>query len=190
MGNEAEQTTESAQATDTGTPAVAQNTDNSQDGQQAPGPVPYERFKEVNDRLRALEAQQSKAASAADKAEMAKLAEEKRYQEIIDKLTPQADRAAALESVVTGLVKARVDKLQESHRELIPGGPPEEQLAWLAKAEASGLFGRLQAPDTHASSGTGAGGDALAVKADGMARRAGVLDVFGINAKPEDLDRY
>lgn len=53
---------------------------------QNPKTVPYERFKEVNDRLRALEEAATKVEAERKQQEEAKLVEQKKYQELSEKL--------------------------------------------------------------------------------------------------------
>jgi len=167
-------------STDTDQSAETENTDTGQDGGTGPSPVPYARFKEVNDKLNQLLKAQSKAESENEKAQMAKLAEEKRFQEIIDKLTPQADRATALEGVIASVLKTRLEAVPEDKRELIPDGPPEIQLGWVDKALAAGLFGKPLAPDTHAGAGSGSGADRLASGANEQAAGERVAKKYNI----------
>lgn len=182
-----EQTTTNGQADDTGTSAATENTDTRQDGQQEHGPVSYARFKEVNEKLRSLEAAQSKAAKEAEKLRQEELIEQQKWQQLAEELGPKAERAKALEKVVAELVKARTEALPEDKRPLIPDGLPEVQLAWLAKAEAAGMFGKVAGPKLHGGSGTGSGATGAAVKADVLAKRGAVLERYGIDAEPEDI---
>jgi hypothetical protein len=62
--------------------AQPQNGDTAQDS--APGPIPYERFKEVNDKLKALKAEQEKAAAAAAAAQRKQLEEQEKYKELYE----------------------------------------------------------------------------------------------------------
>ena len=87
-----------------------------------------------------------------------------------------------LEEVVKGLLKGKLESVPEDKQDLIPDGTPEDQLAWLAKAEAKGLFGKAQAPDIHARSGTGGGGRATA-RVQEEALKAEVKKRYGL--KPD-----
>lgn len=86
----------------TGTSAGTQNTD-------TPGPVPYDRFKAVNEELaelrkwrKAQEAQAAEAKKAADAAEAERLAKAQEWQKLAEKkeqdLAAEAERRAAIEA--------------------------------------------------------------------------------------------
>lgn len=54
-----------------------------------------------------------------------------------------------LNGVIGGLVEERVKAIPEEFRDLLPAGDVVEQLAWLNKAEAKGLFTKTQAPEVE-----------------------------------------
>ena len=184
MTEEQKPTEQEQEATTSGSSAETQNTDTSQGSGTGPDPVPYARFKEVNDKLNALISTQQAAEAEAEKARIAKLAQDGELQALIDELTPRAERAKTLEGVVKTLLKAKLESVPEDKRSLVPDGVPEQQLAWLGKAEAAGLFSKPAGPNTHAGSGTGGG--ALAGKAGQDERAAEVLKRF--NLKPGSTD--
>jgi hypothetical protein len=181
-----ETTTESEMANDTATAAEPNNTETPQDAGQEPSPVPYSRFKEVNDELKKMKSATTKAAQEAEAKRLHDLADQQKYQELVAELQPQAERAGRLEGVIKALLDAKLAAIPEDKRDLLPDGAPEDQLAWLAKAEAKGLFSRVPAPDTHADAGSGSGAGALSGAASKRAVYQDVFKRYGIKA---DVDK-
>lgn len=182
-GETVDVTTEIA-ASETGAAAEPQNTETTQGATQEPSPVPYARFAEVNKELKALKSAQSKAAADAETKRLADLAEQQKWQELVNELRPTAERAKKLEGVISELLKAKLDGVPEDKRVLVPDGAPEDQLAWLAKAEAAGLFGKVAAPDTHAAAGAGSGAGALSEQAAMQDEKAKTWRKYGIRVDP------
>jgi hypothetical protein len=174
------------QATATGTAAEPKNTVTPPTSGQEHDPVPYARFQQVNKEYQALKAKQAEADKTAEAQRLKDLEDQQEYQKLIGELKPQAERAKALEKTIKGLVKTRAESLSDEHRALIPSGLPEEQLDWLTKAEAAGLFGKTRAPDTHASAGVGGLGDRVAQQEEAAAYNANVWERLGIRVKPEE----
>src|SRR5690349_4184552 len=89
----------------------------SSDGTQNTGdsslrqPVPYDRFKEINDAKKRAEDQVA-AYKAAEKArEDAEALAKGEYQKVIDGLKPKAERADVLESTLKGYLDAEIEKI-------------------------------------------------------------------------------
>lgn len=133
---------------------------------ETPNAVPYTRFKEVNDKMRALEAQLAALQNEQQKQREKELAEQQRWQELaqtlqtkLEEVEKQAQRAADLEASLRATVAARVERLPESVRTLVPEYPdPRLTLEWLNRNEA--LLLKPSAPSVDA----GVAGDAGAAK--------------------------
>jgi hypothetical protein len=88
-----------------GTPAEAQNTD-------TPAPVPYDRFKVVNDELaelrkwrKAQEAEQAKAAKATKDAEAQRLTQQQEWQKLAEQRQAELDTLAAEKAQAEGRLR-------------------------------------------------------------------------------------
>ena len=139
-------------------PSQAENSGNT---------VPYDRFKEVNDKYRAMEQRLAQMEQEQSQKREKELAEQQRWQELaqelqakLDATSKQAERATELEQSLQATVAARVERLPESVRTLVPDySDPRLTLDWLNKNEA--LLVKAPAPSTDA----GVAGDASAMKA-------------------------
>ena len=190
---QATQTTQTdAQASDgnqQGSPSDGtQNTDTQQ-----PGPVPYDRFKTVNDQLAELKkwkAEQDKAATAAkkaaDAAETARLAEQGKFKELADQanakaseLEPFRDKAARYEGALGKLLAKERDGLPKHILPLLDKLDPAEQLEYIAEHKAE--LGKPAAPNLNAKDGQG-GGDGKSLS---EAERKELAARYGV--KPEFL---
>lgn len=113
-------------------------------GAETPGPVPYERFKEVNDRLRALEAaQEAKAAVDKDAADK-RLAEQAQWQTLAQQREAElkAERAKALRASVAlakGLTPDLAARLQGEDEAALAADA--DKLLALVQAAAKGAQG-------------------------------------------------
>lgn len=126
-------------------PAEAKNTEDP-----TPGPIPYDRFREVNERNKEL-AEQLKALKEAEEAREAKaeaerqkrLKEQAEYQTLAEEweakynnLAPQADAATkTVEEYKQALEKfadAQMDLVPELFRDVVKALPVMERLQWLA----------------------------------------------------------
>ncbi len=159
---QATETMTEATTTDTAaTPAEAKNTER--------GPVPYDRFHEVNKELAALRKwrqDQEKAAGKAESERLAKMGEwealAKQHEAAAQGLTAERDtltaRLAEAEAAVEATYQARLKTLPKEAKnaiESLPGLSVPQRLAWL-DANA-GLFARPTPPDINATAqGTGA----------------------------------
>jgi hypothetical protein len=153
------------------TAAEPQNTDTA-----TPGPVPYERFKEVTDALRELKAwkaQQEQAAAAAkteaDKAKQKQLREQEKWQELataheqkVAELEPQLQAATAERDRAYEVLEAHAESLLDSvpalFRPLVESLPVLERLAWLTEnRDKLTLNGGRAAGTPQTPNGTGRG---------------------------------
>lgn len=146
---EQEQTTTEATAKEQDKTPVAQaaepqKSDNSSQEQT----VPYARFKEVNDRLKALEDEQSKKAKEREDEENRRLAESQEWQKLADKrktqveeLMPKADLADKLTALVTQQYQAEIKDWPESVRAMAPSEDASilSKLEWMQKAKPLAL---------------------------------------------------
>jgi hypothetical protein len=147
-GTTAQQNTQHGQQ-QTPPPDAAQNTGTQGDAQTAQS-IPYDRFKEVNERAKKAEAELAKIQAEQEAARQAKLAADGNFQEIIAGLEPKAKRVDELEGVVKTLLDAELEKVPEQFRTLIPQGDVVSRLNWVQQAKASGLFAGRAAPNTDA----------------------------------------
>lgn len=126
-----------------------------------PDPVPYARFKEVNDK--AAENATKLAQFETAEAERKKQAEiaAGNHQKVIDELTPKAARAAELEAALQTVVEAEIAAIPKERQSLVPDLPLEKKLAWIATNRAI-LMGdkpkNVNHP-TNPADGSPAGGD-------------------------------
>jgi F0F1-type ATP synthase membrane subunit b/b' len=135
------------------------------DGTQKSEPVksiPYDRFKQVNDQKNELAKRLEALEQAEQERQRAKLEAEGKYQEIIDNLKPEAERAKTLEEQLKQYhqrdqteLDAELDLLDETMKSLVPQGDPSMQLAWVRNARRAGLFDKAKPPVTE----SGATGD-------------------------------
>lgn len=138
--------------------AVPTNGGANDDIEKAPHMIPKTRFDEVNKKAKELQAQLDALQKAQDEEERTKAEEQGEYQRLYQETTSEVDRlkgvydtasarAQELEGIVSGLLDAKLDAIPEQFRGLVPDGlTPEAKLAWLTKAEASGLFAPKEQP--------------------------------------------
>lgn len=137
------------------TPAEAQNTETG------PKPVPYDRFKEVNDRVRAAEAELAQYQREKAEREQAEALARGEHEKVIASLEPKAARAAELEATLKGYLQAELEDIPEESRDLVPefDGDVAKQLEFVKKAKSRGLFepkGQTRrAPSLDGGAGTG-----------------------------------
>lgn len=114
------------------------------DGDQ--GPVPYDRFQQViqernqtRQKLQELEQAQRKAEEEAAK-------EQGKWRELYEATQPKAELLESYETAVQEMLEGRLGQVPEHLRGLVPQGSPLEQLQWLERAAAAGVFGQEPAP--------------------------------------------
>lgn len=172
--------TTAAQGATTGTP------------EPTPGPIPYDRFKAVNDELGQLrqwkteqDAATAKAKKDAEAAEAKRLTEANEFKTLaeqraakIAELEQSAGRVATLEAAVKAVYESRLRALPEGARKAVEGLPGltiEQRLSWLAENEA--LFTKAQPPNIN-----GTAQSATATQMD-EAQAAEIAAIYGVNAK-------
>lgn len=116
------------------TPDAAQNTGTQTDEKT----VPYARFKEVNDKLRAMEKSLNDQKAAADAAQAAALVEQGKFKEAYENaakelptLKEKAEQAAVYEKWFSENLTARMKAVPEHLRPLLEKLSPLEALSWL-----------------------------------------------------------
>lgn len=162
----------------------------------APGPIPYERFAEVNQQLAEMKkwrAEQERAEAQRKKdveaAEAKRLVEQNEFKTLAEQraaklaeLEPLGERVKGLEAVIQGVYEAKLKDLPEAARkavEALPGLSVEQKLGWLN--ENAGLFQILKpaAPNINA-------GDTSAARPEGQlgeAEAAELAAIYGVSAK-------
>ena len=164
-------------------------------GQPTPGPIPYERFAEVNTQLGELKKWKAEQETAeaqrkkdADEAEAKRLVEQNEFKTLAEQraaklaeLEPLGERVKGLETVIQGVYEARLKELPEAARKAVdalPGLSVEQKLGWLN--ENAGLFVAAKAPppDINATA-TGTKPDGLV--SDDEAEELAAL--YGVSAK-------
>lgn len=122
--------------------------------------IPKSRFDEVNENYKSIkaeldalkdsksqadkEAEEQARKDAEAKGEFETLYNESKVQ--VETLTNEnkstKDRVASLENVINSLLETKLESIDKSYHDLIPGSlTPEEKLAWVNSAESKGLFG-------------------------------------------------
>lgn len=104
--------------------------------------IPKSRFDSINTKYKELlDATKTKDTEYADLVKKLEDADgsSKTLQETIDAGT---QRIEALEGLIQGMLESELEQIDEEYHELVPKDKPiEEQLDWLRKAKAKGLFG-------------------------------------------------
>ena len=118
---------------------ATQNTEQAQEQT-----VPYNRFKEVNEKLRKLEAEQAKQAKEREQAEEKRLQEQQQWRELyegnkarVQELEPKADLADKLSAMVLEQYAAEIKEWPEQVRNMAPDDNADvlTKLAWAARAK-------------------------------------------------------
>ena len=118
---------------------ATQNTDTPQEQT-----VPYARFKEINDKLRSLEADAAKRAKEQQEADEKRLQEQQEWQKLadtrkgkIDELTPKAELAERLSAMVLEQYTAEIKEWPEQVRNMAPGDDADvlTKLDWMKRAK-------------------------------------------------------
>lgn len=164
------------------TPAEAKNTEHM---------IPKSRFDEVIERARKAEEALAQLQSAHEAKERDRLQKQGEWQQIAENerkraadLEAKAQRAEALEKAITDANKARIDRVPESMRTLIPVDyPPDRLQVWL-----DANWERLSinpAPDLDAGAGGGSGGKHVTLTDDErqLARKMGLTEEQYIASK-------
>jgi DNA repair exonuclease SbcCD ATPase subunit len=119
--------------------------------------IPYDRFKQVNDQKKELQARLDALEKAEQARQQAEMEKQGQYQELIETLKPEAERAKQLQAQLEAYqqrdqqeLDAELDALDKDMQELLPDGSPSEQLAWLRTAKRKGLFNKPTPPPTDA----------------------------------------
>jgi hypothetical protein len=169
---------------DTGAPAGAENTEK--------GPIPYERFKAVNDEaaeLRKWRKEREAADKAAEKkaadAEAARLAEQGKFKELAEAaekkasdLEPFKTKAERAEAALTKLLEEERKGLPKHVTELLDKLDPVDQLEYIAKNREA--LGAKPAPP-NINAGDGAGNKNAAAADD--AEKARIAAKFGVDPR-------
>ena len=170
MGDQDQQQSQQVQQAQTGDTSAATINTVSQ-----PGPVPYERFQEVNAQLKELkqfktdwEKQQAEGKRASEEAEKKRLAEQGQFKELADQaakkasdLEPFKAKAERYEGALGKLLAEERKGLPKHVTALLDRLDPAEQLEWIAENRAElGKPAPTPPPNVNAKDG-GAGAAAL-----------------------------
>lgn len=121
------------------TSAATENTDPKLQEQT----VPYARFKEVNEKLKALEDSAAQHAAAQAKAEEERLAQQQEWQKLadsrkakVDELSPKAELADRLSAMVATQYQDEIKEWPEQVRNMAPADDADilTKLDWMQKA--------------------------------------------------------
>ena len=175
----------------TGTGNTSDGTGNTGESQPKPdNPIPYARFKEVNDAKLAAEAKVKQFEDAAANAAREEALKKGEYDKVIDQLRPKAERVDALEATLKVYLDKEVAEIPEDMRSLIPQGDVAAQLQWVVQAKSAGLFGKpTPTPLDGGKRGAGGGGSTTGgqpVKLDDMQRE--MAKIAGMS--PEDYAKF
>lgn len=162
---------------DPGTPAGAINTDTKPEIM-----IPKQRFDEVNDRLKALEAEREKAAAELSTAEKKRLAEEGKFRELYEKQQAELEtERKARRDTELRLIRqqaASETKLPAILADRLQGETLEEMVADAKKILAS--LPKPPAPDINPGSGGGAAPKAGELTPE---QKAELASAYGVNPK-------
>jgi hypothetical protein len=121
---------------------------------EAPGPVPYDRFKEVNEkskelekRLAQYEQEKTAAQKAQEEADSKRLEEQQKWQELAEKrgqkaqeaetgLTAATERLGRYETALTSFLQAEKAAIPDIFHDLLGKMDVVEQLEWIAANKA------------------------------------------------------
>jgi chromosome segregation ATPase len=151
-----------------------QEKNENNDGDQKLDPIPYDRFKEVNEekkRLQAeldkVEAERSKAKKEQEKKRTDELAEQEKFKELaeefqgkVEKLEPELSEAnkklAEFEKVLTTFLESQMKTVPEIFQSVVSSMPLLERVSWLAdNAEKLGENKPKGIPKTPEGTGKG-----------------------------------
>lgn len=142
--------------------------------------------------LSELEALRGKA-SKWEEHEKAQMTEQERLQARIRELEPQAAIAQQYEASIKAILEVKLQSIPEQFRDVVPVGTPAQQLEWIEKAQAKGMFTLQQQqppkanPVTYdASTGTAASGKGT-VLSDKQSQLATEAQRLGYRIDPEKL---
>jgi ribonucleoside-triphosphate reductase len=109
--------------------------DESKDTTKDEGMIPKSRFDTVNSKYKELSISSQKTAGDYE-------ALKTTHGEAEAALKVSGERVTALEGVIKSLVDAQLEQIDESYHDLIPQDKTiEQQLDWIVKAQAKGMFG-------------------------------------------------
>lgn len=138
-------------------PNGQQNTDPNTDPNKGKDEnfIPKSRFDEVNNKYKEMKAQLDELLTKKEVDEVESKKKAGEYEDLYNKTKNDLDkfknesksfkeRTEALEGVINSMLETKLQTVPEEFRDLIPSGmAPEAKLAWLAQAEAKGLFGSV-----------------------------------------------
>lgn len=154
--------------------------------------IPKSRFDEVIERARKAEEALARLQSDHEAKERERLQQQGEWQQIAENerkraadLSAKAQRAEALEKAISDANKARIDRVPESMRPMVPVDyPPDRLQVWL-DANWERLVTK-PAPDLDAGAGSGSGGAAVTVTEADRAAAAMAMSQ-GYKITPENV---
>lgn len=126
-----------------------------------PDPIPYGRFKEVNDQLKEKADKLAKYEAEEAKRKQDEQIKAGEHQKVIDDLKPKAERATELENALKSVIDAEIASIPKERQSLVPDLPPEKKLAWIT-ANRKILMGDRKTDVNHPTNpadGSPQGGD-------------------------------
>jgi hypothetical protein len=124
-------------------------------------PIPYSRFKETNDALKAAREENESLKKAQQDREEAAAKEQGKFQDLYNETKPKAERAERLEKVIQTSVDQLLQTIPEERRTLIPETlAPEDKLAYI-HANMAHLVGPAKPTKVGGPSSPGTGGDEI-----------------------------
>lgn len=106
--------------------------------------VPYKRFKEVNDKYKAIKDELDKL--KVDTSQQTNKTEAENTEEVetetveVEELNPLQDKLTQYEQMFNKMYEDKLEQVPEAFRDLIPEGDSTSKLAWIESAIAKGLF--------------------------------------------------
>lgn len=130
-------------------------------GNADPQNVPYDRFKEVNTKLKETNTELERYREDERKRKEKEAIDKGEHEKVINDLRPKAERAEALEKTINTVIESELAAIPKERHSLVPDLPAEKKLAWIA-ANRAFLMGEKKKDTNHPTNpadGSGGGGD-------------------------------
>jgi DNA repair exonuclease SbcCD ATPase subunit len=122
------------------------NGDPSDETKNMENMIPYERFKEVNDKYKQVQSQLDEFIKKQQEAEIENKKKQGEFQQLYETLNaehePLKKQFESYQQAFKEILKSRMEQVPEHMRDLVPSGNEIEQLRWIENAMQKGLFGK------------------------------------------------
>ncbi len=104
--------------------------------------IPYDRFKEINDKNKTMETELETFRKAEKERKEKAQIDAGEHEKVIADLRPKAERAAELETALKTVIDAEIAAIPKERQSLVPDLPPEKKLAWITANRAILMGGK------------------------------------------------